>query len=167
MFPPRSRCWIPVSLLALSPLFPGGSAHAADPGLPPTGASPSVRVISRGGASGTYQAFPDACRLANGDLVCVFYAGYGHVSLPRTDKEAMPRRGTPLTVAEIERLRTWIATGAEWPANAAVARHWAYQPPVKAPVPADAPHPVDAFITTRLKAEGLALSPPAAPEIRT
>ena len=86
------------------------------------------------------------------------------VSLPRTDKEAMPRRGTPLTVAEIERLRTWIADGAEWPANAALARHWAYQPPVKAPVPAGAPHPVDAFITTRLKAGGLAPSPPAAPE---
>ncbi len=104
MFPPRSRCWIPVSLLALSPLFPGGSAHAADPGLPPTGASPSVRVISRGGASGTYQAFPDACRLANGDLVCVFYAGYGHVSLPRTD---WPRGGRICAVRSADEGRTW------------------------------------------------------------
>ncbi len=25
------------------------------------------------------------CRLKGGDLLCVFYAGYGHVSLPRAD----------------------------------------------------------------------------------
>ncbi len=44
--------------------------------IPPT-------VISRGSAdAGTYQAFPDMCRLKNGDIVAVFYAGYGHVSLP-------------------------------------------------------------------------------------
>ena len=33
--------------------------------------------------SGSYEAFPDVCRLADGELVAVFYAGYGHISLPR------------------------------------------------------------------------------------
>jgi sialidase-1 len=41
------------------------------------------KVISRGAASGPYQAFPDACRLQNGEIAAVFYAGYGHVSLPK------------------------------------------------------------------------------------
>lgn len=83
------------------------------------------------------------------------------VSLPRTDKEAMPRRGTPLTAAEIDRLRAWIAEGAVWPVNATLAQHWAYLPPVKAAVPAGAAHPVDAFLFARLQAEGLTPSPPA------
>ncbi|WP_394795129.1 sialidase family protein [Armatimonas sp.] len=44
------------------------------------------QIISRGGDAGPYQAFPDVCRLKNGDLYCVFYTGYGHVSLPDTSK---------------------------------------------------------------------------------
>ena len=39
-------------------------------------------TISRGTNSGEYQAFPDSCRLQNGDIVVVFYAGYDHVSYP-------------------------------------------------------------------------------------
>ena len=41
------------------------------------------KVISRGDAAGTYQAFPDICRLKSGELLCVFYGGYAHVSLPK------------------------------------------------------------------------------------
>ncbi len=33
--------------------------------------------------SANYEAFPDVCRLDDGDLVAVFYAGYGHGSPPR------------------------------------------------------------------------------------
>lgn len=62
------------------------------------------RVISRGAAAGTYQAFPDACRLSNGDLLCVFYAGYGHVSLPRPD---WPRGGRICAVRSADEGRTW------------------------------------------------------------
>ena len=86
------------------------------------------------------------------------------VSLPRTDKEAMPRRGAPLTAAEISHLKEWIAAGADWPASATVAQHWAYLPPQKAPVPAGAAHPIDAFLRARLASEGLAPSPSAPPE---
>ena len=45
--------------------------------------APAPRVISKGDAAGTYQAFPDVCRVKSGALLCVFYAGYGHVSLPK------------------------------------------------------------------------------------
>ena len=66
--------------------------------------APKPRVISRGWAAGSYQAFPDACRLANGDLLCVFYAGYGHVSLPRPD---WPRGGRICLVRSEDEGRTW------------------------------------------------------------
>ncbi len=43
------------------------------------------KVISQGKLAGTYQAFPDICRNQNGELLCVFYAGYNHISLPAPD----------------------------------------------------------------------------------
>ncbi|MDB6023810.1 MAG: ribonucleoside hydrolase RihC [Verrucomicrobiales bacterium] len=43
------------------------------------------KVISRGRLAGEYQAFPDICRSKTGELLCVFYAGYAHVSLPAPD----------------------------------------------------------------------------------
>ena len=63
-------------------------------------------VISRGEAAGIYQAFTDICRLTNGDLFCVFYAGYGHVSLPRPD---CPRGGRICSVRSKDEGRTWSA----------------------------------------------------------
>lgn len=62
------------------------------------------KVISRGDAAGTYQAFPDICRLKNGSLLCVFYAGYGHVSLPR---ENCPKGGRICCVRSGDEGRTW------------------------------------------------------------
>lgn len=64
------------------------------------------RVISRGEAAGSYQAFTDVCRLQNGDLLCVFYAGYGHVSLPRED---CPRGGRICSVRSRDEGRSWSA----------------------------------------------------------
>ena len=40
-----------------------------------------VTVCADAGAGG-YEAFPDVCRTTSGELLCVFYAGYGHVSDP-------------------------------------------------------------------------------------
>lgn len=65
---------------------------------------PEPRVISRGQAAATYQAFPDVCRLRNGALLAVFYAGYGHVSLPR---ENFPRGGRICSVTSTNEGRTW------------------------------------------------------------
>lgn len=69
-------------------------------------APPAPKVISRGDAAGTYQAFPDICRLKNGDLFCVFYGGYSHVSLPR---EGWPRGGRICCVRSTDEGRTWSA----------------------------------------------------------
>lgn len=63
-------------------------------------------AISRGGDAGPYQAFPDACRLKNGDIACVFYAGYGHVSLP---KPGWPDGGRICMVRSKDEGRTWSA----------------------------------------------------------
>ncbi len=44
---------------------------------------PPRHVVVCGDAGrGGYQAFPGLCRLKNGDLLAVFYAGWGHVSRP-------------------------------------------------------------------------------------
>jgi sialidase-1 len=66
--------------------------------------SPLYKIISRGEASGPYQAFPDACRLNNGDILCVFYAGYGHVSLPN---DQWPKGGRICMVRSSDEGRTW------------------------------------------------------------
>jgi len=86
------------------------------------------------------------------------------VSLPRNDKEAMPRRGNPLKQTEIAILREWIAVGAVWPETVTAAKHWAYVAPVKPVVPSVAgkPHPIDAFIAEKLQQAGLQPSPEAA-----
>lgn len=69
-------------------------------------AAPPPKIISRGEAAGTYQAFTDVCRLKNGDLLCVFYGGYGHVSLP---KEGWPKGGRVCLVRSPDEGRSWSA----------------------------------------------------------
>lgn len=65
-----------------------------------------VQVISRGEAAGSYQAFPDICRLKNGDLLCVFYAGYAHVSLPTN---RFPNGGRICMTRSTDEGQTWSA----------------------------------------------------------
>lgn len=92
------------------------------------------------------------------------------ISLPRSDKQAMPRRGAPLSPGEIATLRSWIAEGAVWPDDVTTAAHWAYVKPVKPALPPveNAAWPrneVDHFILARLEKENLAPSPPAEPAV--
>ncbi|MEO0732556.1 MAG: DUF1549 domain-containing protein, partial [Bacteroidota bacterium] len=63
----------------------------------------------------------------------------------------MPPEGDPLTEAETEVIRRWIAEGAEWE------EHWAYVLPAQPRVPGEdqASHPVDAFVWAKLSAHGL------------
>ena len=65
---------------------------------------PPYRVISRGPAAGEYQAFPDACRLQNGDIMAVFYAGYSHISLACPE---WPKGGRICTVRSSDEGKTW------------------------------------------------------------
>jgi hypothetical protein len=73
-----------------------------------------------------------------------------------------PSEGPPLTPKEIDTLRRWIEAGAHY------ARHWSYEPPVKAPLPAvQQPDwcrgPIDRFVLARLDQETLAPQPEADP----
>ena len=72
----------------------------------PSATPPAPKVISRSESAGTYQAFTDLCRLRNGDLLCVFYAGYGHVSLP---KDGWPKGGRICLVRSEDDGRGWSA----------------------------------------------------------
>lgn len=62
-----------------------------------------VRITDDAGAGG-YEAFPDVTRLSNGDLFCVFYAGYGHVSAPN---ENLPKGGRVCWMRSRDNGRTW------------------------------------------------------------
>ncbi len=62
-----------------------------------------ILVCEDAGAGG-YEAFPDVCRLSDGRLMCVFYAGYGHVSLPN---DKLPRGGRICYCTSKDEGRTW------------------------------------------------------------
>ncbi|MCP4644822.1 MAG: DUF1080 domain-containing protein [bacterium] len=64
-----------------------------------------VHVCKDAGA-GAYEAFPDVCRLNDGRLMCVFYAGYGHVSMPN---EALPKGGRVSYCLSSDEGRTWTS----------------------------------------------------------
>lgn len=83
------------------------------------------------------------------------------------ESEHMPPEGKPLTTAEVELLRAWIAAGADWPAKFAAgrdpAKHWAFQTPQKPPVPpvndeSWLRNPIDRFVLARLEKEKMAPS---------
>lgn len=88
---------IPLALAAMCPQ----AAPAADVHIVVEG--PPRRIVTDAGAGG-YQAFPDVCRLKNGDLLCVFYAGYGHVSHPTA---ALPHGGRICAIRSRDDGRSW------------------------------------------------------------
>ena len=68
-----------------------------------------------------------------------------------------PEAKKPITEAQKDILKRWVAAGAEY------APHWAFAKPVAAPVPSGI-HPIDHFIQEKLKSVGLTLAPTASPE---
>lgn len=85
-------------------------AIAADP-TTTAPAFPHTVVCADAGA-GAYEAFPDIIRTKKGDLLCVFYAGFGHVSLPKWAPDGkMPahcaRAGRICMVRSGDDGRTW------------------------------------------------------------
>jgi len=62
------------------------------------------KVISLGGDAGEYQAFPDVCRLKNGDIVAVFYTGDSHVTHA---SEKYPNSGRICMVRSKNEGRAW------------------------------------------------------------
>ncbi len=82
-------------------------------------------------------------------------------------EDLMPPKGKPLTPQQLGLLKTWINQGAKWPADVndpGVKKHWAYDKPVKAPLPkvsnAQWPrNPIDHFVLARLDKQGFKPSP--------
>lgn len=72
----------------------GGSLPAAE----------TYRVVCSDAGAGEYEAFPDVCLLPSGELVCVFYAGYGHVSDPN---ERLPQGARISLCRSRDHGRTW------------------------------------------------------------
>lgn len=67
-------------------------------------ASAQHQIVCSGEAAGGYAAFPDVCRLRNGDIFCVFYSGYGHVSTPNSK---WPKGGRIMAVRSSDNGQTW------------------------------------------------------------
>jgi hypothetical protein len=100
-------------------------------------------------------------------------------------KPRMPKGGTPLTDAQVDSLRRWIAAGAPWPDGLAIEARkkadrtwWSLQPLSKAEPPSEsslravtsrpfpeawADSPIDRFVLASLDRAGLTPSPPADP----
>ena len=74
-----------------------------------------------------------------------------------------PDQDNPLSKEEVMAIQRWIAAGAEFQV------HWAFDPPVKKPLPARAAaevqEPIDRFVASKLEKSGLSFSPRAAPEV--
>jgi len=68
------------------------------------GQAPVTGVVCADAGAGGYQAFPDVVRLASGDILCVFYAGYGHISFPRED---LPNGARVCQVRSTDNGQTW------------------------------------------------------------
>lgn len=79
------------------------SAQEAEPPLELEKGKDFIHVCEDAGA-GAYEAFPDVCRLQDGRLMCVFYAGWKHVSLP---DEAHPRGGRVSACFSSDEGKTW------------------------------------------------------------
>ncbi len=114
-----------------------------------------------------------AAALKGGVSGAAFVAGMPDQSLliRRVTAGQMPPGG-PLKSSEIETLRQWIASGAEWSAsfapkpNRAGLDWWSLQKPVRVPPPKPkhgllVRNPIDAFVLAELEQHHLSLSPPA------
>ncbi|REK24420.1 MAG: DUF1553 domain-containing protein [Planctomycetota bacterium] len=86
----------------------------------------------------------------------------------------MPIEGSPLDEEQLAIVKAWIEQGAKGPADeqpeADPRDHWAFQLPVRSPVPATSDpewirNPIDAFIAAQHEQRGLTHAPEASPEI--
>src|SRR5262249_13517122 len=62
------------------------------------------QIVVSGKSAGGYTAFPDLCRTRTGDLLCVFYSGYGHVSTPNKE---WPKGGRIMAVRSTDNGQSW------------------------------------------------------------
>lgn len=82
----------------------GSSAKAERDFTLPAPPPPDFTYVCMDAGAGGYEAFPDVCRLSDGRLMCVFYAGYDHVALPN---EQLPKGGRIAYCLSSDEGRTW------------------------------------------------------------
>lgn len=88
------------------------------------------------------------------------------ISLPRNHDEVMPVVGDPLSPAEVQSIRKWVAEGAQWPADFTPPRHWAYVAPERTSLPNVSNQdwgngPLDQFVLAKLNSLEMQPSPKA------
>jgi hypothetical protein len=66
--------------------------------------APMFAYVCQDAGAGAYEAFPDVCRLSDGRLMAVFYAGYGHVAMPN---EQLPKGGRICSCTSSDEGHTW------------------------------------------------------------
>lgn len=84
--------------------FPAYADGFINPSSKTTTDTTGYKLISKGGEAGYYQAFPDATRLRNGDILVSFYSGDSHVT--RASKK-YPDAGRICFVRSTDEGRTW------------------------------------------------------------
>lgn len=99
----RGRRFYPFFIAVLILVFSVGAADQKQSASRSSGEKDFVFVAKDAGAGG-YEAFPDVCRLNDGRLMAVFYAGYGHVSLPNGP---WPKGGRICFCLSSDEGRTW------------------------------------------------------------
>jgi len=87
----------------------GGNAVAAELpiDLATSGAAGQWKMLGlvcEDAGAGAYEAFPDVCRLSDGRLMAVFYAGYGHVAMPNAQ---LPKGGRVSYCTSADEGHTW------------------------------------------------------------
>ncbi|MDZ4860592.1 MAG: sialidase family protein [Candidatus Hydrogenedentes bacterium] len=93
-----------ISLLCAFACVAHGQEPAPAQPTAPLIADKEFVYVCRDAGAGAYEAFPDVCRLKDGRLMAVFYAGYGHVALPN---EALPKGGRVSMCFSSDEGRTW------------------------------------------------------------
>lgn len=86
------------------------------------------------------------------------------------ESERMPPEGEPLSAEQIAALKSWIATGANAPADEQPERdprdHWSFRTPTRPALPAVndprwARNPIDSFIAAKYQEQGIVAQPPS------
>ncbi len=88
--------------LSFAVLATGLLAHSSLAQAPAT--TNDYTIVCQDAGAGGYEAFPDVCRLADGRLLAVFYAGYTHVSYPN---EKWHKGGRISGCTSADEGRTW------------------------------------------------------------
>ena len=97
--PGSRRRWLPFRSLVLALGLAGLTSLRSV-------AADDFRYLCQDAGAGGYESFPDLCRLTDGRLLAVFYAGWDHVALPRKE---WPRGGRIVSSLSTDEGRTWGA----------------------------------------------------------